>query len=631
MKTDEVVNGQGVFAGEGYQKTVAAVVAWLRRPTSWLIIGGGLAAIIVVSITTLFLITTRGRVSAKWLSNEALQVVDQPVRLAFDRQLGGVSPKITPAIAGTWQEKRRLFGIAELEFRPSRPFAAHTTYTVTFPTVKRVLFGGAAIPDVSFKTQKAPRVVASSLDNKALLAMDAPLTVRLGSRAGRLRDLVLKAEPALALRRHSSDDQTFSWQYDGLLAADTAYTLTLYDKAQKEELKRFTIKTAPAPAVASPIKEQAVTPSDELKLTFQEAIEAKNRPDIAVATAGRGSWKSDHEYVFQPDKLEPGKTYAYTIPKGLRTARGGILLDDLKKTFATNGHVRSAGVSPWRKTVDQAAQDVQFRFDQAIDRKSAEAHLRASSGTVQSISWQGNTMIARLVNMGFQRQVQVWLEPGVQPVFGLPSIERIATTFTTHSRTIKLPVPLYRQAYAQSCEAASLRMALAYRGVHDSDWNILQRFGYHPHPRDKGANTWDDPTSQFVGDVNGDQAAGTGWGVYAGPVARAAGQYGRGASVAYGANANFVAQQIHQGNPVIAWGVWRIGAKIDSWRTPTGRVVSGPIPMHVRLVIGVHGEPGDPLGFYVHDPIVGSLYWTRAQFVAMTAGAGPAAQLLAVH
>ena len=392
------------------------------------------------------------------------------------------------------------------------------------------------------------------------------------------------------------------------------------------------MKSAPLPAIGSPIKEHSVTPSDELKLTFQEAIDAKDRPHIAVDTAGNGSWRSDTEYVFKADKLEPGKTYTYTIPKGLRTARGGVLVEEVKKTFTTNGHVRGVGASPWRTTVDQAAQDVRITFDQAVDHKSAQDRLRVSSGTVQSISWRGNTMIARVVNMGFQRQVQVWVEPGVQPVFGLPSVERIVTSFTTNSRVVKLNnVPFYRQVYAQSCEAASLRMALAYRGVHDSDWNILQRFGYHPRPRDKATNEWDDPNAQFVGDVNGNQGTGTGWGVYAGPVARAAGQYGRGTSLAYGANANFVAQQIHNGNPVIAWGVWRTGAKIDSWRTPSGRTVSGPIPMHVRLIVGVRGEPHDPLGFYINDPISGQLYWTRAQFVAMTAGAGPAAQLLAVH
>ena len=614
------------------RQVMATCISWLRQPKSWIIIAGGIAALAVVTIGVLFIITTRGNISVERVSNEVLQEVDSPIRLRFNQQLGEVKPEITPAVHGAWREKRQLFGIIEVEFIPDQALVADTNYIVKFPRVRRSVFGDAMIHEVPFKTQKAPRVTTTSLDGKDIIAMDQVLTVRLGSRANKLRDLELTAEPALELKRESSDDQTFSWKYAGLLAPGAQYIFRLYDKAQKEELKRFTVKSAPLPAVSSPIKEHLVTPSDELKLTFQEAIDAKDRPNIAVDTAGNGSWRSDTEYVFKADKLEPGKTYTYTIPKGLRTARGGVLVDEVKKTFTTNGHVRGAGASPWRTTVDQAAQDVRITFDQVVDHKSAQDRLRTSSGTIQGISWHGNMMIARVVNMGFQRQVQVWVEPGVQPVFGLPSVERIATSFTTNSRVVKLNnVPFYRQVYAQSCEAASLRMALAYRGVHDSDWNILQRFGYHPRPRDKATNEWDDPNAQFVGDVNGNQGTGTGWGVYAGPVARAAGQYGRGTSLAYGANANFVAQQIHNGNPVIAWGVWRTGAKIDSWRTPSGRTVSGPIPMHVRLIVGVRGEPHDPLGFYVNDPISGQLYWTRAQFVAMTAGAGPAAQLLAVH
>ena len=613
------------------RSSLAVCVSWLRRPKSWIIIAGSVSLLVVVIVAALFVITTRGNISVERIAGGELQEVDRPIHLRFNQQLGEVKPEIKPQVRGTWREKRQLFGVSEMEFTSDQPLAADAKYTVTFPGARRSVFGEATIHELSFRTQKAPRVDATSLDGKEVIAMDQALTVRLGSRAGKLRALELSAEPVLELRRESSDDQTFSWKYTGLLAPDTQYIFTLHDKAQKEELKRFTVKSAPLPAISSPIKEQAVTPSDELKVTFQEAIDAKDRPHIVADTAGNGLWRSDTEYVFKADKLEPGKTYTYTIPKGLRTARGGVLAEAVKKTFATNGQVRSAGVSPWRTTVDQAAQDVRISFDQAVDRQSAQDRLRVSSGTVQGISWRGNTMIARVVNMGFQRQVQVWVEPGVQPVFGLPNAERIATSFTTNSRAVRLNVPFYRQAYAQSCEAASLRMALAYRGVHDNDWNILQRFGYHPRPRDRATNEWDDPNAQFVGDVNGDQGAGTGWGVYAGPVARAAGHYGRGTSVAYGANANFVAQQIHNGNPVIAWGVWRIGAKIDSWRTPSGRTVSGPIPMHVRLIVGVRGEPHDPLGFYVHDPISGQLYWTKAQFMAMMASAGPAAQLLAVH
>lgn len=613
-----------------FQGFIEGCVAWVRKLNPWMI--GGIAVVVLMVIFgMLFIVTTRGNIDVEYVSNQTSQTVDQPIRLKFSKQLGVVKPEIKPEVHGVWREKRQLLGVYEIEFMPDKPLAADTNYTVTFPVVRRSLFGKAIINDISFRTQKAPHIDKTSLDGKDVIAMDQVLTVHLNSRAGKLRDLELKTEPSLKLRRESTDDQTFSWEYDGLLTPDTQYTLIVYDKTQKEELKRITTKSAPLPMISSPIKEYSVTPSDELKLVFQESIDVKNRPDITVDVAGNGSWRNDTEYIFKPDKLEPGRTYTYTIPKGLRTVRGGILTEAIKKAFTTNGRVRSVTVSPWRVMVDQAVQDVRLTFNQAVNHQSAQDRLRVSSGTVQNISWQGNTMIIRLVNMGFQRQVQVWIEPGVQPIFGLPSIERIATSFTTSPRIIKLNVPFYRQMYAQSCEAASLRMALAYRGVHDSDWNILQRFGYFPRPRDKEKNEWDDPNLQFVGDVNGNQGAGTGWGVYAGPVARAASQYGRSTSLAYGANANFVAQQIYNGNPVIAWGVWRIGAKIDSWKTPLGQIISGPMPMHVRLIVGVRGELNDPLGFYVNDPILGQLYWTKTQFIAMTSGAGPAAQLLAIY
>lgn len=611
---------------------MALCLLWLKKPRSWVIIGAVFVGIALLVLTIGFLLSTRGGVEVN-IADESVTAheVDRPLTIKFSRQLGQVRPSIEPSAEGDWLERRHLFGISELEFAPTNPLKADTEYKITFKEARRPLFGDADLPNVTFRTQKAPQLTSTSLDNAEIIAMDQRLTVTLGSRVGELRNLEMTTTPELALKRSSNDDVTFAWEYEGLLSPDTEYIFTLRDSIQEEELKRVTVKTAPMPTVATPVKEVGVSPADELKLTFTEAIATENRPDITFDLAGSGNWRSDTEFVFKADKLEPGRTYSYSIPKGLRTARGGILVEDQAKTFATNGVVRSAGVSPWNKVVDQGSQDVRITFNQAVDHKSAVDRFRVSSGAVQGISWQGNTMVARVVNMGFQRQVQAWVEPGVMPVFGLASTERIATSFTTDARTVKLNVPSYRQVYAQSCEASSLRMALAYRGTHDSDWNILQKFGYNPRPRDNAKNEWDDPNLQFVGDVRGDQGRGTGWGVYAGPVARAASQYGRGTALAYGANAGFVAQQIHAGNPVIAWGVWRVGAKIDSWTTPAGKTVSGPIPMHVRLIIGVKGEPHDPIGFYVNDPITGPAYWTRAQFTTMTAGAGPAAQLLAIQ
>ena len=613
------------------QTPVMTIRERLKMPKTWCYLAGSLVLAFILAWGIAFMLMTRGAVVIQLSGSKELHEVDRPLVVKLNRQLGSVRPELSPAVEGVWKEKRQLFGISELEFMPAQAFSADTEYVLHFHDGRRALFGGVQLASQHFRTQKAPRLERWSLDEKQVIAMDEALSATLGSRAGKLRQLELKAEPHLDLQRQSEDDKTFTWSYKGVLPANTEYTFILNDTAQGEELRRVVVKTAPEPGVQTPVKEHAVTPSDELKVVFAEPISSEQRPDLAFDVPGEGEWRSDTEYGFRAHKLEPGTTYTYTIPKGLRTMRGGILQAPLQKTFTTNGRVVVVGAFPRNSTVDQGGQDVGFVFNQAVDHKSAEQRFRVSSGSVQGFSWRGTTLIARVVNIGYQRHVQAWVEPGVVPTFGLPSTEKSMTQFTTHARVIKLNVPYYKQVFTQSCEAASLRMALAYRGIHDSDWNILQKFGYNPRPRDLERNVWDDPNQQFVGDVKGNQGAGTGWGVYAGPVARAASQYGRGTSVAHGANAPFVAQQIHAGNPVIAWGVWRLGAKIESWTTPAGRTVSGPIPMHVRLIVGVRGEPHDPIGFYVHDPIVGQLYWTRAQFTAMTVGAGPAAQLLAVQ
>ena len=265
-----------------------------------------------------------------------------------------------------------------------------------------------------------------------------------------------------------------------------------------------------------------------------------------------------------------------------------------------------------------------------MNKKSAEARVSLSRGTVQSRTWEGNTLVMIATNFGVQRTIHISVQPGVEPIFGLTSSQGFSGSFTTEVPIKKLDVPMYYQQHAQSCESADLRMALAHKGTYvGSDMAVLKRIGYDPRPLKKGV--WDDPEVQFVGDVNGNQGKGTGWGVYAQPVAKAARSYGRGATVQYGVSASFVAQNIHKGNPVILWGIWDESATQKSWKTPDGRKVSGPIPMHVRLVVGVKGRADKPVGFYIHDPITGPMYWTADYMVYNAQRAGAANMAVAVQ
>lgn len=192
-------------------------------------------------------------------------------------------------------------------------------------------------------------------------------------------------------------------------------------------------------------------------------------------------------------------------------------------------------------------------------------------------------------------------------------------------QTKKLAIPLYVQAYRLSCEEASLRMALAYRGIAVTDDDVLARVGYNPTVRDTATNTWADPRVQFVGDVTGHIGVG-GWGVYAGPIAAAARSFGRGVVVVSGgATARQVAQALSDDKPVIAWGISGAVVEEDSWNTPSGDVVRAPKNEHVRTVYGFDGTVENPIGFYINDPMAGrgKLYWSASEFQAnLNAGGG---------
>jgi uncharacterized protein YvpB len=122
------------------------------------------------------------------------------------------------------------------------------------------------------------------------------------------------------------------------------------------------------------------------------------------------------------------------------------------------------------------------------------------------------------------------------------------------SRTLN--VPYYHQNYSLSCEEASLRMALASRGVNVSEDQILNDIGidWRPAYWDSAGMHWGDPYANVVGDPNGSELNYTGYGTYHSTIARASHDFGV-ATVADGENISpgSVYQAILDGHPVVAW------------------------------------------------------------------------------
>ncbi|MDB4984600.1 MAG: hypothetical protein JWM20_779 [Patescibacteria group bacterium] len=180
-------------------------------------------------------------------------------------------------------------------------------------------------------------------------------------------------------------------------------------------------------------------------------------------------------------------------------------------------------------------------------------------------------------------------------------------------KQIQLGVPMFKQQYKNSCEEASLRMALAYYGIQTDDMAIVQQVGYNPKAID-AKNIWDNPYQMYVGNIN----TKNGYGTFAPPIAKAAVAFGRKAQSYSMVTAPFIAQQIAKGYPVIIWGFFRTPPYLKyNWNTVDGTKITAYRGEHVRVITGILGDPLDPTGFYINDPLTGadSQYWSAERLM----------------
>ena len=175
-----------------------------------------------------------------------------------------------------------------------------------------------------------------------------------------------------------------------------------------------------------------------------------------------------------------------------------------------------------------------------------------------------------------------------------------------------LDIPLDWQDYPLSCEAASLKMALTYKGVYVSEDEVMEKIGYDLTPHKD--NIWGNPYEAFVGNIKG-QICQTGYGVYWQPVAKAANNW-REAEAFSQSNLEDLLKEIQLGNPVIVWGTLPIDSIHDcSWYSPSGEYIKAYKETHVRLVVGFVGSLENPSKIIINDPLSGVLYWDPSFFL----------------
>ena len=368
----------------------------------------------------------------------------------------------------------------------------------------------------------------------------------------------------------------------------------------------FLVTPSPVePKIVNFSAKEPVLPGDTLKVTFNVPLPQESSP-LIFDVPGTGTWIDPLTYEYTVGEVTGGKTYLIKLAQGTRSEEGAMVTADDVRTIVSPGYVVASFSSVSREQGMRAP--IEVSFNQPVDKTSAEKAFQLSPKTSGTFSWQEEKLIFTPKKLEPQKRYVASITPGVQAKFGLPSKEKASISFVTAPEVYKLDVPYFKQLYSRSCEAASLRMALAYFNIDTDDMTIIKKMGYSPRPKNKANNEWDDPHKMFVGDASKDN--GEGYGVYGEPIKRVATMFGRQAEyVKSGAiTAKFLAKNIREGYPIVLWGYTSLGAGVTTWNTPEGKKIVAIPGEHARLVTGVYGSAGSPVGFYLHDPLSGAEY-----------------------
>jgi uncharacterized protein YvpB len=577
------------------------------------ILAAAFIAYIFISTTAAAYAFTPVKLTYKASNVEVTSVYKIEFNEAID---ASVKPSIQGTASGSWTNQKILLGVKALEFHPSKPLTPGRTYKISLVNIKKI---GASDSDAETKTivfnTMSPADIESVSPANASQNIPVAPTIKVKLRAPNkgLRKLQLGTDSPIKLSEPTtSDDQTFSWHFASALPQGVTIKLFVDDLNQsdpnKRRLSQTTFTTVAEPKITGATQTDHFYPGNQVAINFDQPMNS-GRTKITFSSTGSGNWASPTEYIFTPTGLIPGSSYTYTVVKGSTDSYGGVTESDHTYSFSPPGAAFVISSSP-RSSSSPLNSVISFTFDQPVDHSSAEAAFSITPNASGAFSWSGNTLRFN-ASLDYQTTYTASIKPAVKSVYGLPSVKPFSNSFSTVLQTINLNVPYFHQAYSLSCEEAALRMALSYRGISVSDFDILQRLNYSPRPRDTSSNSWDNPYQMYVGDVNGIQGS-SGWGVYSPPIASAAESFGRTATAISGISVNQIADAIHNGNPVVLWGYSGSSIKPDSWNTSDG-VVYAPKNEHTRTVVGVVGKASAPAGFYLNDPVFGRIFWTTAQ------------------
>ncbi len=560
-------------------------------------------------------------------------------RFAFnrpvDRQMVAL---VEPAVAGNWTFDDFVVSphlARTLVFTPETTLAPDTQYHVRITNVHNAFAPqvGSIDVDETFRTPPVPAVTSVTPTEHENVSPDLQWVLTLDRPNVGLADFEFLVDPAIPFTVvRSEDGMTYTAAPISRLDQGTTYLLTIFRRNVQYATGTETVAFQSEPAkvfegewqIRQPPKIVNVSPSGgSVKRTEKVSIQFAEPVSLdAFSAAARiepeltGSWSASADettFTYTSSRLSYETDYTVVVAAGTPTINAGYLEEEVRHTFTTIGHVNVTRFSPSdTATGVSVGNTIQVTFDQGVDHASAEKKFSVSPAIDGVFSWNGTTMIFDPVDrLAYDYAYTVRVGGGVQSVDGLDSDKEFSASFSTELSQKKLAVPFHRQERPLSCEAATLVMALRYRGVKVSESTLIDQIGYDPTPHKDGV--WGNPHVAFVGSYYGKQVT-TGYGVYWDPIARVSNLYRKSRAFTNGSVQDLTGE-IQKGNPIIVWGNAASGKRAD-WKTTDGKNIVAIVGEHTRVVIGYVGSAENPTSIITLDPLSGERYFSRTSFEA---------------
>jgi uncharacterized protein YvpB len=165
-----------------------------------------------------------------------------------------------------------------------------------------------------------------------------------------------------------------------------------------------------------------------------------------------------------------------------------------------------------------------------------------------------------------------------------------------HVNLLEIPYTKQRPELPSGCEVTALTMALSFYGVSVSKLTLAREMPMDQTPiardEDGKITVWGDPEDGFVGDPFDNGIT-----INPRPLKQLADRYRPGSLALYGEEFSSIESHLTDGRPVLIWFTIHHELPIErSWKTPAGKTVPAPRPLHCIVLTGTDDDY-----VYFHD------------------------------